>query len=96
MVRRKTERVIASDPTPTAFQTGVNRVSWLLIRFMLVMAPVVLLINGFTKGDWLEAALFALSIAVGLTPVPFPPGVDTPEDLERAERTYQTQERNRI
>ncbi|WP_447749213.1 magnesium-translocating P-type ATPase [Pseudomonas nicosulfuronedens] len=66
------ERVIASDPTPTAFQTGVNRVSWLLIRFMLVMAPVVLLINGFTKGDWLEAALFALSIAVGLTPEMLP------------------------
>lgn len=66
------ERVIASDPTPTAFQTGVNRVSWLLIRFMLMMAPVVLLINGFTKGDWLEAALFALSIAVGLTPEMLP------------------------
>ncbi|PJI50625.1 MAG: magnesium-translocating P-type ATPase [Pseudomonas sp.] len=66
------ERVIASDPTPTAFQTGVNRVSWLLIRFMLVMAPVVLLINGFTKGDWLEASLFALSIAVGLTPEMLP------------------------
>ena len=66
------ERVTASDPTPTAFQTGVNRVSWLLIRFMLVMAPVVLLINGFTKGDWLEAALFALSIAVGLTPEMLP------------------------
>ena len=66
------ERVIASDPTPTAFQTGVNRVSWLLIRFMLVMAPVVLLINGFTKGEWLEAALFALSIAVGLTPEMLP------------------------
>ncbi|QRY78217.1 magnesium-translocating P-type ATPase [Pseudomonas sp. PDNC002] len=66
------ERVIASDPAPTAFQAGVNRVSWLLIRFMLVMAPVVLLINGFTKGDWLEAALFALSIAVGLTPEMLP------------------------
>ncbi len=66
------ERVIASDPTPTAFQTGVNRVSWLLIRFMLVMAPIVLLINGFTKGDWWEAALFALSVAVGLTPEMLP------------------------
>ncbi|MDN6860878.1 magnesium-translocating P-type ATPase [Pseudomonas sp. CAN2814] len=66
------ERVIASDPTPTAFQAGVNRVSWLLIRFMLVMAPVVLLLNGFTKGDWLQAALFALSIAVGLTPEMLP------------------------
>jgi Mg2+-importing ATPase len=66
------ERVTRQDQTPTAFQSGVNRVSWLLIRFMLVMAPVVLLINGFTKHDWLEAALFALSIAVGLTPEMLP------------------------
>jgi Mg2+-importing ATPase len=66
------ERVTATDRTPTAFQAGVNKVSWLLIRFMLVMAPVVLLINGFTKGDWPEAFLFALSIAVGLTPEMLP------------------------
>ena len=66
------ERVLASDREPTAFQQGVNKVSWLLIRFMLVMAPLVLLINGFTKGDWLEASLFALSIAVGLTPEMLP------------------------
>ncbi|TJZ77575.1 magnesium-translocating P-type ATPase [Chitiniphilus eburneus] len=66
------ERVTAQDRTPTQFQAGVNKVSWVLIRFMLVMAPLVLLINGFTKGDWLEAALFALSIAVGLTPEMLP------------------------
>ena len=66
------QRVTATDRGPTAFQTGVNRVSWLLIRFMLVMSPLVLLINGFTKGDWLEAFLFALSIAVGLTPEMLP------------------------
>lgn len=45
-------RVTATDHAVTSFQLGVNKVSWLLIRFMLVMAPVVLLINGFTKGDW--------------------------------------------
>ncbi|KWR85195.1 magnesium-translocating P-type ATPase [Pseudomonas sp. PI1] len=66
------ERVLSSDREPTAFQQGVNKVSWLLIRFMLVMAPLVLLLNGFTKGDWLEASLFALSIAVGLTPEMLP------------------------
>jgi P-type Mg2+ transporter len=66
------ERVTAADPTVTAFQAGVNRVSWLLIRFMLVMSPIVLLINGFTKGDWVQAFLFALSIAVGLTPEMLP------------------------
>ena len=48
-------RVTATDRSTTAFQMGVNKVSWLLIRFMLVMAPVVLFINGFTKGDWAEA-----------------------------------------
>ncbi len=66
------ERVTAANPGVTAFQAGVNKVSWLLIRFMLVMSPVVLLINGFTKGDWVEAFLFALSIAVGLTPEMLP------------------------
>lgn len=62
----------ATDATPTAFQTGVNKVSWLLIRFMYVMAPLVFLINGITKGDWMEALLFALSVAVGLTPEMLP------------------------
>jgi Mg2+-importing ATPase len=66
------QRVTAADPAPTAFQSGVNKVSWLLIRFMFVMSPVVLLINGYTKGDWLEACLFALSVAVGLTPEMLP------------------------
>ncbi|MBC3878307.1 magnesium-translocating P-type ATPase [Undibacterium sp. FT79W] len=65
-------RVTATDRAPTAFQSGVNKISWLLIRFMFVMAPLVLFINGFTKGDWMEALLFALSIAVGLTPEMLP------------------------
>ena len=56
----------------TAFDRGVNSVSWLLIRFMLVMVPVVLLINGFTKGDWTEALMFSLAVAVGLTPEMLP------------------------
>jgi Mg2+-importing ATPase len=66
------QRVTASDQGTSAFQAGINRVSWVLIRFMLVMAPLVLVINGVTKGDWWEAALFALSIAVGLTPEMLP------------------------
>ncbi|MEG0650813.1 MAG: magnesium-translocating P-type ATPase [Acinetobacter sp.] len=65
-------RVTATDRSTTSFQMGVNKVSWLLIRFMLVMAPIVLFINGFTKGDWSEAFLFALSVAVGLTPEMLP------------------------
>ncbi|PND30784.1 magnesium-translocating P-type ATPase [Achromobacter pulmonis] len=65
-------RVTQASRQPTQFQQGINRVSWVLIRFMLVMAPIVMLINGFTKGDWLEALLFALAIAVGLTPEMLP------------------------
>ncbi|WP_434777474.1 magnesium-translocating P-type ATPase [Neisseria sp. Ec49-e6-T10] len=63
---------IVGSRAQTAFDKGVNSVSWLLIRFMLVMIPIVLLINGFTKGDWGEAALFALAVAVGLTPEMLP------------------------
>ncbi|EOC8237876.1 magnesium-translocating P-type ATPase [Salmonella enterica subsp. enterica serovar Derby] len=65
-------RVSEQDNEQNAFQKGISRVSMLLIRFMLVMAPVVLIINGYTKGDWWEAALFALSVAVGLTPEMLP------------------------
>ncbi len=56
----------------TSFDIGVNKVSWLLIRFMLVMVPIVFFLNGFTKGSWFEAFLFALSVAVGLTPEMLP------------------------
>ncbi|MBK8892541.1 MAG: magnesium-translocating P-type ATPase [Propionivibrio sp.] len=66
------QRVTLSDRTPTQFQAGVNKVAWLLIRFMFVMTPLVLFINGFTKGDWAEAFLFAMSVAVGLTPEMLP------------------------
>jgi Mg2+-importing ATPase len=65
-------RVSEQESEPNAFQKGIGRVSMLLIRFMMVMTPVVLLINGFTKGDWWEAALFSLSVAVGLTPEMLP------------------------
>ncbi|MDU7155490.1 MAG: magnesium-translocating P-type ATPase, partial [Enterobacter sp.] len=65
-------RVSEQESEPNAFQKGIGRVSMLLIRFMMVMTPIVLLINGYTKGDWWEAALFALSVAVGLTPEMLP------------------------
>ncbi|MFI3256552.1 MAG: magnesium-translocating P-type ATPase, partial [Psittacicella sp.] len=63
---------IIGTNTKTAFDKGVNSVSWLLIKFMLVMVPVVFFINGFTKGSWLNALLFALAVAVGLTPEMLP------------------------
>jgi Mg2+-importing ATPase len=56
----------------TSFDKGISRVSWMLIRFILVMTPLVLLINGITKGNWMESLLFAVSVAVGLTPEMLP------------------------
>ena len=63
---------IVGHREPTAFDKGIHRVSWLLIRFMLVMVPIVFLVNGFTKHDWGEAFLFAIAVAVGLTPEMLP------------------------
>lgn len=65
-------RRVAETRVRTNFEKGVNAVSWVLIRFMVGMVPVVLFLNGFTKGDWVQAALFALSVAVGLTPEMLP------------------------
>jgi Mg2+-importing ATPase len=63
---------IVGKRAETAFDRGVRGVSWLLIRFMLVMVPIVFLLNGLTKGDWTEAFLFGVAIAVGLTPEMLP------------------------
>ncbi len=66
------QHVLTQDRAPTSFQKGVNQVSWLLIRFMFVMTPIVMILNGVTKHNWQDAALFALSVAVGLTPEMLP------------------------
>ncbi len=63
---------IAEERELTAFDKGINRFTWLMIGFMLVMVPLVFLINGLTKGDWLQALLFAVAVAVGLTPEMLP------------------------
>lgn len=68
---------ITDEPVSTSFEKGVNSVSWVLIRFMLVMVPIVFFINGMTKGNWIAAFLFAVSIAVGLTPEMLPMIVTT-------------------
>ena len=65
-------RTIASNKASNAFERGVDSVSKLLVRFMIIMVPLVLIINGFTKNDWVNALLFAISIAVGLTPEMLP------------------------
>ncbi|MCC6779294.1 MAG: magnesium-translocating P-type ATPase [Hyphomicrobiales bacterium] len=63
---------IAGRRVPTAFDRGVNRFTWLMIRCILVMGPLVFVINGLTKHSWLEALLFAMAVAVGLTPEMLP------------------------
>jgi len=63
---------VAGRHGPTAFDRGINRFTWLMIRFIIVMGPLVFLINGLTKHDWLEALLFAVAVAVGLTPEMLP------------------------
>jgi len=56
----------------TSFDLGVNKFTWLMIRFIAVMVPLVFLINGLSKHNWLEAFLFAMAVAVGLTPEMLP------------------------
>jgi P-type Mg2+ transporter len=63
---------IAEDRALTAFDQGLNRFTWLMIRLMAVMVPLVFLINGFTKQDWESAFFFAMAVAVGLTPEMLP------------------------
>ncbi len=65
-------RTIAGHRAVTAFDKGITKVSLLLIRFMVVMVPFVFLVNGITKGDWFDAFIFAISVAVGLTPEMLP------------------------
>ena len=63
---------IVGKKTETSFDKGVNKVSYLLISFMLVMVPLVFILNGLIKHNWWEALLFAIAVAVGLTPEMLP------------------------
>lgn len=63
---------ISGQAVETSFDKGIKRFTWLMIRFMAVMVPLVLVINGILKHDWYHAFLFALSVAVGLTPEMLP------------------------
>ena len=65
-------KTVSGRKPRTSFDKGVNGVTMLLLRFMLVMAPLVFLINGVVKGNWIEAFTFGLSVAVGLAPEMLP------------------------
>jgi Mg2+-importing ATPase len=63
---------IAGQRQLTGFDKGINKFTWLMIRLIAVLVPLVFLINGLSKHNWLEAFLFALAVAVGLTPEMLP------------------------
>lgn len=63
---------ITDDEPPSGFDRGLDRFTWLMIRLMTIMVPLVFLVNGFTKHDWKGAFFFALAVAVGLTPEMLP------------------------
>ena len=65
-------QLVTGEQNLTSFDRGIRQFTWLMIRFIFVMTPLVFLINGFTKGDWMEAFLFAVAVAVGLTPEMLP------------------------
>ncbi|HEU5048104.1 MAG TPA: magnesium-translocating P-type ATPase [Rickettsiales bacterium] len=65
-------REITGTRPLTSFDIGINKVSWVLIRFMFIMVPIVFFLNGLTKNNWTDALLFAVSVAVGLTPEMLP------------------------
>lgn len=64
--------VVSHKRIETSFDRGVNSVTKLLIRFMLVMVPIVFMLSGVSSGDWMSALTFALAVAVGLTPEMLP------------------------
>lgn len=63
---------ITGERETTSFDKGINQFTWLMIQFMIIMVPLVFLFNGLSKGNWMEAFLFALAVAVGLTPEMLP------------------------
>ena len=63
---------VVAQQVVTSFDVGINKFTWLMISFIGVMVPAVFVINGLSKGNWLEAFLFALAVAVGLTPEMLP------------------------
>ena len=65
-------KTVSGRRVRTSFDKGVNGVTLLLLRFMLIMAPLVFVINGVLKKNWVEAFTFGLSVAVGLAPEMLP------------------------
>ncbi|MGT2494555.1 P-type ATPase [Cupriavidus basilensis] len=71
-VRRHRPGSLSEETSGTVFEQSLQRFARLMIGLIVILAPLVFLINGLTKGDWLEALLFAVAVAVGLTPEMLP------------------------
>lgn len=63
---------LSGERLRTSFDKGISRFTWLMLRFMLVMVPLVFLINGISKGNWFDAFMFTVAVAVGMTPEMLP------------------------
>jgi len=63
---------LTDQPSETSFDRGIRQFTWLMIKFIAVMVPLVFVINCITKGNWQESFFFAMSVAVGLTPEMLP------------------------
>ena len=59
---------LAVDRVETNFDQGIKKFTWLIMKFILIMVPVVFLLNGISRGDWFEAFIFSLAVAVGIAP----------------------------
>ena len=65
-------KTVVGQRVQTSFDKGINAFTWLMLKYMFIMVPVVFLVNGFMKGNWTEAFMFAVAVAVGLTPEMLP------------------------
>ncbi len=63
---------VRSQRAPTAFDNGIRSFTMLMVRIIVVLVPLVFLVNGLTRGNWVEALLFATAVAVGITPEMLP------------------------
>lgn len=68
----KISQIISGKKIKTSFDKGLNDFTWLIIKFMIISVPLVFIINGITKNDWIHAFLFSLAVTVALTPEMLP------------------------
>ena len=65
-------RSLYSVNEKNSFEKGIDNVSKLLIKFMVIMLPIIVVVNFYTKSNWWDSLIFAITIAVGLTPEMLP------------------------